>query len=314
MQFCVLIVRRLRSFSAVLCFTIASFSIGQSTLAQDTQQYFSNPDEAVQTMLKAAEENNTDALLAIFGEEGRGVIVSGDEQADREGRSNFSKMAKEQMRLEALSEDQQELIVGTDEWPFPIPLIKEDAGWRFDTAAGAEELVNRRIGRNELEAIAMLQALADAQTEYASIDHDGDQVLEYAQRIVSSPGQQDGLYWPDESEEDPSPIGPYLEGASDYLEGKQTGDPWYGYYFRVLTQQGENPPGGAYNYVINGNMIAGFALLAFPAEHGDSGVMTFMISHQGVLYQKDLGGNTVELIKSINEYNPDDSWQSVTDS
>ena len=240
--------------------------------------------------------------------------MSGDEQDDQEGRSNFSKMAKEQMQLEALGENEQELIVGTDEWPFPIPLIKEDAGWRFDTAAGAEELINRRIGRNELEAIAMLQALADAQTEYAGEDRDGDQVLEYAQRIISSPGQQDGLYWPDESEDNPSPIGPYLEGASDYLEGKQVGDPWHGYYFRVLTQQGENPPGGAYNYVINGNMIAGFALLAFPAQYGDSGIMTFIISHQGLLLQKDFGADTAELIKSINEYNPDDSWQSVTDS
>ncbi|MEZ5592163.1 MAG: DUF2950 domain-containing protein [Gammaproteobacteria bacterium] len=296
----------------VLCL-IASLAAGQTALAQTSQQYFISPDEAVQAMRNALAADNVDALLAIFGTEGRGILLSGDEQADRESRKNFYAATEQQLQLDETAENRRELIVGPDEWPFPIPLVKDDAGWRFDTAAGVDELINRRVGRNELEAIAMLQALADAQTEYASLDRDDDQVLEYAQRIVSSPGQHDGLYWADESEDDPSPIGPYLEDASDYMEGKQAGSPWYGYYFRILTRQGANLPGGAYDYVINGNMIAGFALLAFPAQYGDSGIMTFMISHQGEVYQKDLGADTATLVTSLDTYDPDDSWQSVTD-
>ncbi|MEZ5582747.1 MAG: DUF2950 domain-containing protein [Candidatus Competibacteraceae bacterium] len=294
-------------------FFLVSLTVGQLALAQSDQQHFNSPEEAVQALLKAVANDDIDTLFKIFGEEGKSVIDSGDEQADREARRNFNEAAQQLMRLDELDENRRELVVGEDEWPFPIPLVKEASGWRFDTAAGVDELINRRIGRNELEAIAMLRALADAQSEYAGVDRDGDQVLEYAQRLVSSPGQRDGLYWPDESEDDLSPIGPYLQDAGDYFEGRTKGDPWYGYYFRILTRQGANPPGGAYDYVINGNMIAGFALLAFPAKYGDSGIMTFMISHQGVMYQKDLGEKTDETVKSINEYNPDDSWQPVTD-
>lgn len=304
--------QRLQTLATVLCL-MTCLSAGQAALAQTSQQYFTSPDEAVQAMRNALAADNVDALLAIFGTEGRGILLSGDEQADRESRKNFYAATEQQLQLDETDENRRELIIGPDEWPFPIPLIKEDAGWRFDTAAGVDELINRRVGRNELEAIAMLQALADAQTEYASLDRDGDQVLEYAQRIVSTPGQQDGLYWADETEDDPSPIGPYLEDASDYMEGRQAGTPWYGYYFRILTRQGANPPGGAYDYVINGNMIAGFALLAFPAQYGDSGIMTFMISHQGEVYQKDLGADTATLVTSLDTYDPDDSWQSVTD-
>ena len=202
-------------------------------------------------------------------------------------------------------------MVGDEEWPFPIPLVQEAKGWRFDTAAGEEEIINRRIGRNELEAIAMLQALVEAQVEYASEDHDGDQVLEYAQRIASSEGKRDGLYWKadDDAAEDLSPLGPYLNDAGDYTEGKQAGDPWYGYYFKILLRQGEHPPGGAYDYVINGNMIAGFALAAFPAEYGASGIMTFIVNHQGIIYEKDLGENTEADVKALHTYDPDDSWQ-----
>jgi hypothetical protein len=294
-------------------------TISQAALAQQDQNYYASPDEAVQALLQAVTAEDIDALLAIFGEQGRSVVISGDEQDDRAARDNFNTAAQQLNRLEAISDTQQELIVGEDEWPFPIPLVQEDQGWRFDTAAGAEEILNRRIGQNELEAIAMLQALADAQSDYANVDRDDDQVREFAQRIISSTGQQDGLFWPNDANtnatsEELSPIGPYLQSASDYAQGKQTGDPWHGYYFRVLTQQGPNPPGGAYDYVINGNMIAGFGLLAFPAQHGDSGVMTFIISHQGLMYQKDLGENTAELAQSMETYDPDDSWQPVDES
>ncbi|MEE4378086.1 MAG: DUF2950 domain-containing protein [Candidatus Competibacteraceae bacterium] len=312
MSFSPILFQRFRTMGIALIVLI-SLILGQIALADTIQKHFSTPDEAVQELLKAVAEDNVDGLMTIFGEEGKSVIDSGDEQADREARRNFNEMAQKLMRLDDLGEDQREVVVGEDEWPFPIPLVKGESGWRFDTAVGVDELINRRIGRNELEAISMLKALADAQTQYGSVDHDDDQVLEYAQRLVSSPGQRDGLYWPDESEVDLSPIGPYLQDAGDYLEERTKGDPWYGYYFRVLTRQGANPPGGAYDYVINGNMIAGFALLAFPARYGDSGIVTFMISHQGVMYQKDLGEQTDETVKSINEYNPDDSWQPVTD-
>jgi len=311
MRFSKLFLQRLRY--TALCL-IASVTMAQTALAQTDQQYFDNPDEAVQTMLAAVAADDIDTLLAIFGEQGRGVIVSGDEQDDQQARQNFSAAAQQLTQLEELDENRRELIVGEDEWPFPIPLVKEEQGWRFDTAAGAEEILNRRIGRNELEAIAMLQALADAQSVYASVDRDDDQVREFAQRIISSSGQQDGLFWPEDVGDELSPIGPYLQSAGDYAQGKQAGDPWHGYYFRILTQQGSNPPGGAYDYVINGNMIAGFGLLAFPAQHGDSGIMTFVISHQGVVYQKDLGEDTTKLAQSMKAYDPDESWEPVDDS
>ena len=201
-----------------------------------------------------------------------------------------------------------ELIVGEEEWPFPILIVQEEEGWSFDTEDGIEEIVDRRIGRNELAAIAIARAYVDAQIEYARSDRDGDDVLEYAQRLASTPGERDGLYWEAESEEDLSPFGPLMQGAERYLETKEPGDPIKGYYFRILTRQGGNPPGGSHDYVINGNMIAGFALVAYPADYENSGVMTFVVSHRGKVHQKDLGE-----FSEMDEYDPDHTWTEVED-
>jgi hypothetical protein len=182
-------------------------------------------------------------------------------------------------------------------------LVETDGAWRFDTAEGIEEIINRRVGRNELAAIALARAYVDAQIEYARADRDGDGVLEYAQRLASTPGQRDGLYWEDVEGDELSPFGPLVKGAESYLETKQPGDPLRGYYFKILTKQGENPPGRRHDYVIGGNMIAGFGLVAYPADYGNTGAMTFVVSHRGQVHEKDLGPFT-----GMPAYDPDDSW------
>jgi hypothetical protein len=198
--------------------------------------------------------------------------------------------------------------------------VKKDGGWYFDTDTGKDELLNRRIGTNELGTIQVLRAYVDAQREYASSDHDGDEVLEYAQRLVSSPGKEDGLYWPPAYDGDMSPLGPLVayaqeEGYSPELREEKEVErgPFHGYYFKILTRQGKHAPGGKYNYVVNGNMIGGFALVAWPAEYGDSGIMTFIVNQQGRVYQKDLGPATSKTAKKVREYDPDPTWKISSD-
>jgi hypothetical protein len=209
--------------------------------------------------------------------------------------------------------------VGADYWPFPVPIINRNGRWLFDTEAGKEELLRRRIGQNELSTLAVMRAYVDAQREYASKDRDGDEVLEYAQKITSSPGKTDGLYWPEELNGELSPLGPWVAEAqtegyfadpSAPQEGPQA---FHGYYFRILTRQGSHAPGGKYDYIINGNMILGFALVGWPADYGDSGIMTFIVNQQGRVYQKDLGKNTAKIVKKMQAYDPDPSWQISSD-
>jgi Protein of unknown function (DUF2950) len=192
----------------------------------------------------------------------------------------------------------------------PIPIVFAEGAWRFDTEEGIDELANQRIGGNELRTIESMRAYVEAQNDYASADRNGDEVLEYAQHIRSSAGQQDGLYWPASAAETPSPLGPLLAAA---VEARDVGASYNGYHYRVLTRQGANPPGGAYDYVINGNMIAGFALIAWPAEYDHSGITTFMVSHQGKVFEKDLGPETAELVMAIDAYDPDATWTEVTE-
>jgi hypothetical protein len=206
------------------------------------------------------------------------------------------------------------LEVGPDGWPFPVPIVKNGSSWFFDTAAGKEELLNRRIGRNELDVLKAMRAYVEAQREYASKDRNGDEVLQYAQRLASSPGKKDGLYWPLDLDGEMSPLGPLVaeaqtEGYHPQVKGQeQTRAPFHGYYFKILTQQGSNAPGGKYSYIINGRMIAGFALIAWPAEYGTSGVMTFIVNQQGRVYQRDLGDKTDELAPTMNTYDPGTGW------
>ena len=274
------------------------------------QKFFRTPDEAVRAVLDACRNNDLPALLDIFGHEYERLIDTADHAGDQQRRREFSELARETKRLVKESDGRMVLIVGKDAWPFPIPLVREAEGWRFDTEAGQEEIINRRVGENELDTIATSRAYVTAQLQYASRDRDGDEVLEYAQRIASTKGKKDGLHWEvqPESAEDLSPFGPLVIEAGDYMDGRKAGDPFKGYYYKVLTRQGSNPPGGKYDYIINGNMIAGFALMAFPADYGASGVMTFLVSHQGKVYEKDLGEKTAGIVKKMKEYNPDKTW------
>jgi hypothetical protein len=203
------------------------------------------------------------------------------------------------------------MVIGKDAWPMPFPIVHGDKGWRFDTAAGIDELVDRLIGGNELSTIETLRAYVDAQAQYASADRDGDEVLEYAQKMISTAGKKDGLYWQVASAGDDTVLRAFVAELPDYVKERKGGEPYMGYYYRILTRQGENPPGGRYDYVINGNMIAGFAAVAVPAEYAETGVMTFVVSHQGKVYQKDLGDDTALAAAAIQEYDPDDSWTLV---
>lgn len=274
----------------------------------ESQRTFATPEDAVEALLEAVERDDADAVLAILGREYRDAIVTPDWDAQRAARLEIVEAARQTQELREVEEGVVEIILGTESWPLPIRLVREGEAWRFDTGEGIQEIIDRRIGRNELTAIEIARAYVDAQIEYAREDRDGDEVLEYAQRLASTPGQKDGLYWEAESEDDLSPFGPLVRGAERYLATKEPGDPLRGYYFQVLKRQGENPPGGRYDYVINGNMIAGFALVAYPADYGNSGVMTFVVSQQGKVYQKDLGP-----FPGMDLYDPDESWTQVVE-
>jgi hypothetical protein len=279
--------------------------------ASDAQRVFDTPDAAVEALLEALSTDDLDGLNKIFGPEFREALLKADREDAKRDRAVISEHAeREGTRLSEVSKSEQILLIGEGEWPFPMPLMRDEKGWRFDTAAGLQEIANRRIGENETNAIAVARVYAEAQEEYAREDRDGDLVLEYAQRLISAPGQRDGLFWPvDEgSDEELSPFGPMIAEAKEAQPDHERGDPFKGYFFQILTRQGKNPPGGKFDYIINGNMIAGFALVAFPAEHGDSGVMTFVVSHQGTVYQKDLGP-----FPGMDRYDPDSSWSAAAE-
>lgn len=288
----------------------AAMSMAQDAAGQKT---FATPEAASEALLQAFRGQDEEALLDIFGREHKELVVMTDKAAFHTAVEEAQRIAEEKLEWEEEGPDTRVLILGMEDWPFPIPLVKEAEGWRFDTAAGAEEILNRRIGENELEAIANCKAYVGAQVQYASRDRDGDEVLEYAQRILSTPGKKDGLYWEVEDEEgELSPFGSLLADAAAYLEAQAAGkSPYKGYYYKILTSQGPNPPGGEYDYVINGNMIAGFALVACPADYGASGIMTFMVSHHGKVYEKDLGEKTHGIVRAMTAFDPDESWSRV---
>jgi hypothetical protein len=275
-------------------------------------QVFETPEAAAAALIAALESKEAGALLNVLGDEFKDELQSGDEAADRHDRETVLAAAKEVMQLRKDDEDTRVMVVGKQAWPVPFPIIHTDKGWMFDTGAGVDELLARRVGRNELAAISTLRAYVEAQMEYAGVDRDGDDVLEYAQRIVSTPGAEDGLYWPapEGSGKSDSPFGPFVAEQSANLEGREAGDPFMGYYFRILTRQDSAAPGGRYDYIINGNMIAGFAMLAYPAQYGESGVMSFLVSHQGKVMERDLGENTPLLAAGVDDYDPQ-GWAPV---
>jgi hypothetical protein len=274
---------------------------------------FTSPEAAVDALKAAVEARDTNALHAIFGPAGH-VLVSVDVVEAAEERELFMNRVKEKVNLVAVSDSKQELQLGADGWSFPIPLAKQDGQWLFDVEAGREEILNRRIGANEMGALQVCRAYAQAQREYASVARDGTEVLAYAQHLRSTPGTHDGLYWSTRTGDELSPLGPLVAAARVEGYRQQTKilteeqSPYHGYYFKILTRQGKHAPGGKYNYIINGRMIAGFALVAWPAEWDNTGVMTFIINHQGRVYQKNLGPKTPTIAKTMTTYDPDDTW------
>jgi Protein of unknown function (DUF2950) len=289
----------------------AATASAQSPASQPAQQVFPTPRAAVDVLLAACKDNDSAALIRLLGPRFGAQLEKVDDDDERRLRRAFYDKAQAHLAIEEQGDAKAILVIGRELWPVPIPLVKEAAGWRFDTDAGLEELLARRIGEDELAVIDVCQEYVRMQADYAAVDRDGDEVREYAQQIVSTPGKHDGLYWEREGNERPSPLEALLPDSFGDVKDCKPGSPHMGYYYKILTRQGANPPGGKYDYLINGNMIAGFALVAWPADYRVSGVMTFVISHQGKLFQKDLGPDTAKLVEAMTEYNPDKSWEPV---
>lgn len=300
------------------CVVAVAFSASVSAAAKGTQKTFATPEDAVKALVDAMKANNTKELLAIFGPGSESLVSSGDKVRDKAGSERFVKDFEEKNSLEKQSDEKVILHVGSDDFPLPIPIVKKGTTWYFDTKEGKEEVINRRIGRNELNVIDSLHAFVDAQREYASKDRDGDGTMAFAQKLWSSKGKHDGLYWEAKEGEGDSPIGPFVARASAMgYKTKGTIEkplPFHGYYFRILKAQGKNATGGAYDYVVKGNMILGFAFLAYPANYGSSGIMTFIVNQEGVVYQKDLGKNTSKVAKAMKRYDPDKTWKKAEET
>jgi hypothetical protein len=315
---------------AVGPFGIAPAAQAQSAVSASVQATFASPDEALQALVAAAKDKDRTALAKLFGPD-YDQLLSGDEVEDNKDLGEFAGAVQESAQLQKVNDNKYTITVGSDNWPTPVPLVQKDGKWLFDTKAGLDEVINRRVGENELSAIATCRAYAVAQWEYyteGDWDHDG--VAEYARKLISTPGKHDGLYWETAEGENPSPLGKLVGAASaeGYISKQETPDaagkggsdkeqtafdraPYHGYYFKILTRQGSHAPGGKYSYLINGNMIAGYALVAYPDKWGNSGVMTFMINQQGRVYQKNLGPNTAKLASAMTEYDPDPTWKLV---
>jgi len=280
----------------------------RSTAQQKGQKTFSSPEEASQALVTAAQSNDEKAMLEILGPEGKQIVSSGDETQDAENRANFVKRYQQMHRFVKEPDGTVIMYIGAENWPAPIPLVSKGNVWYFDTAAGKKEILYRRVGRNEMSAIRVCQELVAAQKEYYASQH------EYAQQIFSDAGQHNGLYWKVADGEPQSPIGPLVAAAvaEGYVKG-QAGPPtpYRGYLFHILTRQGKNAPGGAKSYIVNGKMTEGFAFIAYPAEYRSSGVMTFIVNQDGVVYQKDFGKKTESLGKALKEYNVDSKWQKA---
>ena len=294
--------------AAVAILLTACFPI-RSMAQQPGQKTFSSPEDASNALVTATQSNDEKAMLDILGPDGKQIVSSGDEAEDAESRANFVRRYQQMHRLVKEPDGTTVLYIGAENWPTPIPLVNQGNSWYFDTEAGKKEILYRRVGRNELSAISVCQELVAAQKEYYSAQHN-----EYAKEIFSDEGQHNGLYWKAAEGEPQSPVGPlvasaFAEGYAKSQDGSPT--PYRGYYYRMLTRQGKNAPGGAKSYLVNGKMAEGFAFVAYPAEYRSSGVMTFIVNEDGVVYQKDLGKKTEVLAKAMKEYNPNSSWQKA---
>jgi len=300
--------------AALLLLLFAHASV-QAAVRGSRQRTFPSPGEAVTAMIAAVKAHDVKTMTAILGRGSGGVVYSGDKAADREDREAFARAYEERNRIEMVGDTRALLRVGNNDWPMPIPIVKRGTSWRFDTKAAREEILNRRIGRNELDVMQVCLAYVDAQHEYALQDVDGDGLLEYAQKFESDPGLKNGLYWEIAEGEPPSPCGPLICRASREDNGKRApfgeSEPYHGYFYKILKAQGANAPGGAFDYVVNGRMIGGFALVAYPARYGISGIMTFIVNQDGRIYEKDLGRNTTPCAETMKVFDPDKTWRKV---
>lgn len=296
----------------IVSITLLAFITG---CAQQTT--FPTPDAAAQSLVVAARANDRAALKRIFGSESDKLLSSGDEVADRNAAERFVELFDQKHLLVTTenASDSMTLVVGDNAWPFPVPVVKNHKNlWMFDTEVGIDEIINRRIGRNELDAIQVCLATVDAQREYAIADPDGDGIPEYAQKFLSDAGKKNGLYWKTGPDQPPSPLGELVadaaeQGYSASASGQRR--PYHGYLYKILSEQGPHAPGGAYNYMVNGHMIGGFAVVAEPAEYGNSGIVTFIVNQSGVVYQKDLGDDTAKVAASITRFDPGPGWTKV---
>ena len=301
-----------------------AFMLGSPARAQTPQQAsrpaagqrtFATPDEAAEAFITALRARDMEGFLAIVGQDAKEWLFSGDEAADAADRQKFLAAYDEKHALQRRQGDRVLLVVGDDAWPFPAPLVKGAQGWHFDAEAGREELLNRRVGRNELDTIQTLLAIVDAQREYAAMDADRNGFVDYARRFRSTPGKKDGLYFQTRPGEQESPLGMLaarasLEGYGEQLQSPEQ-EAYHGYLFRILESQGEHAHGGAYDYLVGDKLLGGFAVVAYPARYGVSGVMTFTVNHEGVVYQKDLGSETPRLAAQLRAFDPDSTWKKV---
>jgi len=302
---------------AVVVMLTMGMAFGGASKAAQKQKMFASAEEAVKAAITAVKNNNDKELIAIFGPSAKDLISSGDAVADKERRAKFIKLYDEKNAL-VTENGGMTLVIGNTDWPFPIPIVKKGDAWFFDTDKGRNEILNRRIGENELDTVQSMLAIVDAQREYAMFDRDGNGVTDYAQKFLSDPGKKNGLYWKTKEGEELSPLGEFMSGAQfdpyEKAKTKRTPIPYHGYYYRLLKKQGKNASGGAFDYMVKDKMIGGFAVVASPAKYGNSGVMTFIVNHDGVVYEKDLGKNTTTTVKAIKSFDPDKTWKKVEES
>jgi hypothetical protein len=295
--------------TAVLALIVSSGAAWAEPISYDT------PDAAVAALIEALEARDRAAVLEIFGLENEDILSTGDAQEDREIWGGFLEDAQSRARIREEDDDRATLFVGRQLWPFPAPLVRGEDGWAFDAEAAREEILMRRIGRNELDVIDIMRRAGEIQTAYRQTDHDGDGVMEFAAFILSSPGERDGLYWPETPGGNMSPFDERIAQASltgyNLMGEDRDPEPYEGYYFRILQGQGPEAPGGAYSYMVGGNMIASHALVAYPAAYGDTGIMSFMVGENGIVYQADLGEDTLGVGLGIDLFDPDERWSPV---
>jgi hypothetical protein len=305
---------RLRGAVALSSILLALGGAFPALAGPSGEETFASPERAAQALAAAWHSGRTSELIEIFGPAGQKLVRSGDPVAERDARQHFAASYDERHRIERTGGGEAILVIGNEDWPYPIPIVRQGSAWRFDVKAGAEQVLDRRIGRNELHAIQLARGYVEAQRDYAAKDRMGDGLHEYAQQVASSDGKHDGLYWPAAAGGDESPLGPLVATAEakGYAAPPATAggrSPLEGYYFRILTGQGAHAPGGVKSYVVGGHMTAGFALVAYPATWGDSGVMTFVVNQNGIVFQKNLGPETESLARQITAYDPDRTWK-----